>query len=106
MHSGPEGELKMAGRIRNEWLCFLDIPVIFSDICSEIDAADAELPEGRAVVEMGDLAGGRAALSPIPPKYQDEAWLLGDVFLMTRYCIFDYDRERFGLAELKEELKA
>lgn len=43
-----------------------------------------------------------AIMKVVPGQNAVSVWLMGDVFLRQSYSIFDYDNERFGLAQLKD----
>ena len=81
--------------------CFFSVAIMKFAADSEIDTTD-EVLEERVVGEIRTIAG---VVSPIPEEFQHNTWLMGDVFLRRQYSIFDYENERFGLAELKDERK-
>lgn len=64
------------------------------------DTLEEELEE-HVVEEMRDVAGS-APVAPVPPQYQGNTWLMGDIFLRQIYSVYDFDNQKFGLAKLKE----
>lgn len=78
--------------------CFFAVAIMQFAEDSEVDTLDEEL-EDKVVDEIEHIAG--APTSPIPPKFAGNTWLMGDSFLRTTYTIWDYDKKKFGLAQLK-----
>ena len=54
---------------------------------------------GAGVGSSGEDAPGDG---PIPLEFTGNTWLVGDFFLRKYYTIYDYDNQRFGLADLKK----
>mmetsp|Transcript_8309 Transcript_8309/g.18615 ORF Transcript_8309/g.18615 Transcript_8309/m.18615 type:complete len:439 (+) Transcript_8309:97-1413(+) len=79
--------------------CFMGMAVMQFAEDSEVDTLGEELEE-KVVGEMKNLAG--APVTPVPPQYQGNTWLMGDSFLRQFYSIYDYTNKKFGMADLKE----
>jgi hypothetical protein len=72
-----------------------------------IDTLDGELEE-EVVEEMKrSIVGGRGGggAEPIPFEYAGNTWLMGDSFLRQFYSIYDYENQKFGLADLKKQME-
>jgi len=83
--------------------CFLGIAIMmFATEDAEaagMEALDAELEE-QIAREILDVAGN--PVSPVPANLQGNTWLMGDSFLRQIYTLYDYDNQRFGMADLKQ----
>lgn len=97
----PSDQLMLKFQKQGEDICFFTVAIMqFAAANSEFDTLDEEL-EDQVVDEINKLVGH--ATSPIPLEFHGNTWLMGDTFLRRYYTIYDYDKERFGLAQLKEE---
>ena len=72
--------------------CFLAVANMMFFGGGARDGAREELATGA---DDGDGGG------PIPVEFSGNTWLVGDYFLRHYYTIYDYDNEKFGLADLK-----
>ena len=80
--------------------CFLAVSVM------QFGGAGAETLDGELEGEVVEgvkrrSAGSRAVGEPIPFEYSGNVWLMGDSYLRQFYSIWDYDNQKFGLADLK-----
>mmetsp|Transcript_40046 Transcript_40046/g.86360 ORF Transcript_40046/g.86360 Transcript_40046/m.86360 type:complete len:447 (+) Transcript_40046:74-1414(+) len=98
----PGDELMMKFSQDGEDYCIFSIAVMEFAGSSEFDTID-EVLEEKIVDEIKNFAG--VASSPIPEEFSSNTWLMGDSFLRLQYSIYDYENERFGLAELKEDME-
>jgi len=82
--------------------CFLAVSIMrFGDAEGDVDAKlDGELEE-EVVDGVKRSVGARGGMEPIPPEYNGNVWLMGDSFLRQFYSIYDYENQKFGLADLK-----
>lgn len=79
--------------------CFLGLAIMQFGTDTEVDTLDEELEE-EVADQIRDLAG--KPVTPIPPKFQGNVWLVGDSCLRQIYSIYDYDNMKFGFAALKK----
>ncbi|KAL3810702.1 hypothetical protein ACHAXA_004648 [Cyclostephanos tholiformis] len=72
-----------------------------------VDKLNGELEE--VVVEgiERSTVGGRGGgdVEPIPFEYIGNTWLMGDSFLRQFYSIYDYENQKFGLADLTKQME-
>jgi len=82
--------------------CFLAVSIMrFGDAEGDVDAKlEGELEE-EVVDGVKRSVGARGGMEPIPPEYNGNVWLMGDSFLRQFYSIYDYENQKFGLADLK-----
>ena len=66
-------------------------------------AADEEDVTVRTGGGYWHHVGSGTPTLPIPTEYHGKTWLMGDWFLRTFYSIYDYDNERFGIADLRDD---
>lgn len=100
LYNIPGDQLKITDK--SDQVCFFAVAVMKFAASSEFDTLDKELEE-RVVDEIKNVAGKASA--PIPTEFQHNIWLMGDSFLRHQYNVFDYDNSKFGLAELRDDLK-
>lgn len=80
--------------------CFLTVAIMqFASEGTQLDTLEEELEE-QVVQEMQDLAG--KPVTPVPSEYAGNTWLVGDIFLRQIYSIYDFDNQKFGIAQLKK----
>ena len=64
---------------------------------------EQEVVEGIKRSIVGGRGGG--GVEPIPFEYTGNTWLMGDSFLRQFYSIYDYENQKFGLADLKKQVE-
>ena len=80
--------------------CFLAVSIMqFGG--EEADTLDGELEE-EVVEGVKRRSVGSGGEEPIPFEYSGNVWLMGDSYLRQFYSIWDYDNQKFGLADLKK----
>lgn len=77
----------------SEQYCFFGVARMKSAATGEGDAGNTRLDKGTYDRVPGDNG-------PVPPELVGNTWLVGDTFLRRYYTIYDYENERFGLAQL------
>jgi hypothetical protein len=82
--------------------CFLAVSIMqFGGAGADADnTLDGELEE--EVVEGIKRRSVGSGGEPIPFEYSGNVWLMGDSYLRQFYSIWDYDNQKFGLADLKK----
>jgi len=87
------------------FFCFFGVAVMQFGDGSRGGALGGDLAE-RAADEVhrgvGSEAGSVSDDGPVPVGFAGNTWLVGDTFLRKYYTIYDYENEKFGLADLKE----
>merc|ERR1740117_368887 len=72
--------------------CFFSVAKMTFHVAAEGVALDAHVdPRAEMVAD-----------SPVPHELKGNIWLMGDTFLRQYHTVYDYDNEKFGLAELKQ----
>lgn len=82
--------------------CFFAVAVMMfgeEAVKGDLGALGEDLEE-EIVEQMSPRIEG--PMSPIPPEYMGNVWLVGDSFLRQVYSCYDVDDKKFGAARLKK----